>query len=249
MTEEQQAEFQSDIDEYISTYGEEDYQNLIRSYGSEDAFQYIYTNDYMLEAMAEQLVDEPTTAELEQYISDNEVFSVKHILLKTTTDDITDDDGNVTQSADDYNAAQKAQAEDLLAQLQASDDMETLFDELMNEYSEDGGLATNPDGYTYDSSASLVDGFREAVLELEIGGLSDVVETSYGYHIMLRLPVDAADFRDDWVSDQADAMITEAMEAAEVTLSENITALDLTSFYERYVAYCSALFADESEES
>jgi hypothetical protein len=199
--------------------------------------------------MAEKLVGEPTDADLEQYVSDNGVFSVKHILLMTTDEDITDDDGNVTQTADEYNEAQKALAEDLLAQLNASDDMETLFDELMNEYSEDSGLSSNPDGYTFDSSSSLVDGFREAAMELDVGGLSDIVETSYGYHIMLRLPVDASDYHDDWVSDNADTIVTEAVEAAEVSLSEDITALDLTSFYDRYVAYCTALFADESEET
>jgi hypothetical protein len=249
MTEEQQAELQSSIDDYISNYGEDGYQSLIQSYGSEDAFQYINTNYYMFNAMAEKLVGEPTDADLEQYVSDNGVFSVKHILLMTTDEDITDDDGNVTQTADEYNEAQKALAEDLLAQLNASDDMETLFDELMNEYSEDSGLSSNPDGYTFDSSSSLVDGFREAAMELDEGGLSDIVETSYGYHIMLRLPVDASDYHDDWVSDNADAIVTEAVEAAEVSLSEDITALDLTSFYDRYVAYCTALFADESEET
>lgn len=41
-------------------------------------------------------------------------------------------------TADEFNAQQKALAEDLLSQLQASDDMEALFDQLMNEYSEDG---------------------------------------------------------------------------------------------------------------
>jgi hypothetical protein len=249
ISDEQQAQLQADIDDYVSNYGEDSYQSLIQSYGSEDAFNYINSNYYLFNALAEQLVGEPTTADLEQYVTDNGVFSVKHILLKTVSEDVTDDDGNVTQTADEYNDAMLAQAEDLLSQLKASDDMESLFDELMNEYSEDGGLSSNPDGYTFDSTSSLVDGFREAALELDVGGLSDIVETSYGYHIMLRLPVDASEYHDDWVSDNADALVSDALDKAEVSLSDDITGLDLSSFYNRYVAYCSALFADDSEEA
>jgi uncharacterized protein YcnI len=249
MSEDQQAEFQSNIDDYISTYGEDGYQNLVKAMGSEEAFQYINTNYYMFEALSEQLIGEPTDADLEQYVTDNGVFSVKHILLMTTDEDITDDEGNVTQTADEYNAAQKALAEELLAQLNASDDLETLFDELMNEHSEDTGLASYPDGYTFDSSSSLVDGFREAALELNVGELSDIVETSYGYHIMLRQEVDPSEYHDDWINDKADAMITEAVDSAEVVLSDDISSLDLASFYARYEAYCNELFADETDDT
>lgn len=248
VSDEQQAELQDQIDDFTETYGEDNFQRLIASYGSEDTFRYINTNAYFYSNLADTLVGEPTDADLEQYVADNGVFSVKHILLMTTDEDQTDDDGNVTQTADEYNAAQKALAEDLLAQLQASGDMETLFDELMNEHSEDTGLSSNPDGYTFDATSSLVGGFREAALELEPGGLSGVVETDYGYHILLRLPVDASTYHDDWINDNADRLITEAMDAAEVTVSDGLADLDLTSFYNRFVAYCGVLFADMAAE-
>ena len=70
----------------------------------------------------------------------------------------------------------------------------------MKEYSEDGGLATNPDGYIFNAEDSLVGGFREATLELSVGEISDVVETDYGFHIMLRLPIDPADYRSSVIS-------------------------------------------------
>ena len=55
----------------------------------------------------------------------------------------------------------------------------------MNQHSEDGGLLLNPEGYIFSASDSLVGGFREATLALEVGDISDVVETDYGYHIIL----------------------------------------------------------------
>lgn len=244
VTDEQLAQLEADIEEYGGL------ESLLQNYGlSEESFRYINTNGYLFTNFADKLIGEPTAADLEQYVTDNGIFSVKHILLLTTTTDQTDDDGNVTQTADEYNAAQKELAEDLLTQLQASGDMETLFDTLMNEHSEDGGLAANPDGYTFSASDSLVEGFREAALELEPGELSGVVETSYGYHIMLRLPVDASGYHDEWITAGADAAIQEAMESAEVTLSDDIAALDLDSFFNRYMAYGSELYNSTSSDN
>lgn len=253
VTDEQQADFQKQIDEFIESYGTDNFQNLISSYGSEDTFRYINTTSYLYSNLADALIGEPTAADLEQYVTDNGIFSVKHILLKTSTEDETDDNGSVTQTADEHNAAQKELAENLLAQLQSAGEMETTFDELMNEYSEDGrdadGNLSAPDGYTFDATSSLVGGFREAALELEPGELSGIVETDYGYHLMLRLPVDASAYHDDWIEDNADSLITEAMDAAEITMSDDLAKLDLGSFYDRFIAYCDVLFANMTADN
>ncbi len=253
VTDEQEAELQQQIDDYETENGEGSYQKLLQSYGlSEDSFHYVYTNGFLYTNLADKLMGEPTEADLEQYVTDKGIFSVKHILIKTTTSDQTDDDGNVTQTADEYNAEKKALAENLLAQLQQSDDMETLFDSLMNEYSDDGrdddGNLSYPDGYTFDEDDSLIDGFREASLALDVGELSDIVETDYGYHIILRLPVDASNYHDDWISSGADALVMERVEAADVTVSDDITNLDIDSFYNRYTAYLTALYSETSSD-
>lgn len=137
----------------------------------------------------------PTEAEIMAWLDENGYFRVKHILLMTvdqTTNDPLDEDAI---------AQKKAVADELLSQLRDSSDPVNLFDQLMNEYSEDGGLATNPDGYTFNASSSLIGGFREATLALSLGEISDVVETDYGYHILLRLPIDPASHRSGLIND------------------------------------------------
>ena len=111
----------------------------------------------------------------------------KHILLMTI-----DPETNEALS-DEEKAEKKAQADELYDQLAAVQDdpeaLEALFDELMQEHSEDSGLAANPDGYTFGSGV-MVPVFEDTTADLAEYGLSEPVESDYGYHIILRLPVD-----------------------------------------------------------
>ena len=252
VTSEQDADLQSQIDAYEDENGEGSFQTLLQSSGlSQDGFYYVNTNSYLFTSLADKLVGEPTDADLEQYVADNGIYAVKHILLKTTDKDVTDDADNVTMTADEFNAQQKALAEDLLSQLQASDDMEALFDQLMNEYSEDGrdsdGSLAAPNGYVAGPN-DMIPEFEEASMALKPGELSDIVETSAGYHIILRLPVDASNYHDDWISEQADALVMEGVEAADVSVSDDISSLDIASFYQRYMAYSVELLNHASAE-
>ena len=252
VTSEQDADLQSQIDAYEDENGEGSFQTLLQSSGlSQDGFYYVNTNSYLFTSLADKLVGEPTDADLEQYVADNGIYAVKHILLKTTDKDVTDDADNVTMTADEFNAQQKALAEDLLSQLQASDDMEALFDQLMNEYSEDGrdsdGSLAAPNGYVAGPN-DMIPEFEEASMALKPGELSDIVETSAGYHIILRLPADASNYHDDWISEQADALVMEGVEAADVSVSDDISSLDIASFYQRYMAYSVELLNNASAE-
>jgi len=217
---------------------------LLKSgYGLTDSsIEYLALADAYYENILGAATHEPNEQELEQYLADQGAFCVKHILLKTVDD-------SDQPLAEDKIAEKKAQAEDLLAQLQAAEDMPAKFDELMKAHSEDGGLAAYPDGYVFDATASLVGGFREAALELEEGELSGIVETDYGYHIMLRQPLpDAskaqyrADLRSSALREQVDAWVKEA----EIVKADALTDLDVGDFYARLNAYLEALMEQRS---
>ena len=161
----------------------------------------------------------PTDAEVLSYAQDDlQIYRAKHILLLTRdmTKPITNEEGVPTgeyEPLDDAAIAEKkALADRLLAQLRASDDPVTLFDELMNQYSEDTGLAANPDGYTT-QKGQMVAEFEDTALALKDGEISGVVESSYGYHIILRLPLDPADYRSDliakWMQEQREQWVEE----------------------------------------
>ncbi|MDE6280676.1 MAG: peptidylprolyl isomerase [Oscillospiraceae bacterium] len=227
---------------------------LKSGYGlSDDSINALFLSNAYYDNVMAALTHEPNEQELDEYLDSQGVFAVKHILLKTVDD-------NNQPLGEDVIAHKKETAEHLLTLLQGWDnlqshapenegqDLEAKFDELMNEYSEDGGLATNPDGYVFDGTSSLVGGFREAALELEIGGLSGIVETDYGYHIMLRLPLTeetkaeyGANFRDDAMND----LVAQWGDAADVTRADALSTLDPEDFYNRLAAYQQALYGEE----
>lgn len=112
----------------------------------------------------------------------NETYlSAKHILI------MTQDATTGAPLSDEEKASKKALAEEILAKATPAN-----FDSLVGEYSEDPGSVSQPDGYVF-TDGEMVPEFENAVKELEIGGISGIVETSYGYHIILRqaLPTDA----------------------------------------------------------
>ena len=66
----------------------------------------------------------------------------------------------------------------------------TAFGELIEEYSEDPGLATRNDFYTFDAGM-MVPEFEEESKTLAIGAHSEkAVKTSYGYHIVKKYETD-----------------------------------------------------------
>lgn len=64
------------------------------------------------------------------------------------------------------------------------------FDELIDKYNEDPGVESNPDGYEFvPGDGQYVAEFDNGAASLEIGEVSEPVKTSYGYHIIKRVPV------------------------------------------------------------
>ncbi|MBE7048091.1 MAG: hypothetical protein E7393_01765 [Ruminococcaceae bacterium] len=118
-----------------------------------------------------------------------EYVHVKHILIGNTEES----DGTATEvtteedpaaAAEAYQAAQKAKAEDVLKKAKAGAN----FDSLVKEYGEDPGMTNNPEGYTF-TTGSMVAEFEDASFALAVGEISDLVETSYGWHIIKKYPL------------------------------------------------------------
>ena len=179
----------------------------------------------------------PTDAEVKTY-AENELgyYRAKHILLltKDMSKTVTNDDGTTGYAPlDDETIAQKkAKADELLQQLRASDDPVALFDQLMNENSEDTGLAANPDGYTT-SKGAMVPEFEQAALALKEGEISDVVESDYGYHIILRLPLDLDQFRSQLNGDKMEQQSNQWLEEYGVKTNEVYDQIDPQAFWEK----------------
>ena len=228
--------------ELLMANGQEYYDNLKASCGlSDEGMNYIATYSYYYENLLDT-IPVPTAEELQEYLDTQGMFYVKHILLMTVDD-------SYQPLPEDEIAGKKAQAEELLARLQAEEDMPAMFDELMNTYSEDGGLASNPDGYVFNGSDSLVGGFREAALELEEGQLSGIVETDYGYHIMLRLAFTdemKETYRMEMRQGELDDLMEQWVEEAEVSRAPALDTLDVAAFFNRYTAYQDALYDQQA---
>ena len=179
----------------------------------------------------------PTDAEVMAWMDEAGFYRAKHILLLTT-------DPSTREPLDEAAIAQKKeQIDGFLAQLRAAEDPIALFDQLMNEHSEDGGLAANPEGYTT-SRGEMVAPFENAALALKDGEISDVVESEFGYHIILRLPLDPADYRDRMVDLEMEEKIQARVEQAGTEKLQVFEDLDAQSFWERLTALQAAVLAE-----
>ncbi len=227
-------QMQSSQEELMTTLKDE---KLVEHYywlamASYDLLESLYEAGQMGSALQDHYYGEnsdgyPTDAEALAY-GDEEMgyYKVKHILLATI-------DTTTGEALDDETKAQKkTQAEDLLAQLRAADDPVALFDELMNQYSEDPGLASNPDGYDA-TEGEMYPEFEEAALALEVGEISDIVESTSGYHIILRLPPDLDMLRSELVSARMTDLTDQWLEEAGLETNDSYEQIDPETFWKK----------------
>lgn len=206
----------------------------------EDHIRFLYSVSDLYDNLLDALVPVPTEEELNNY-----VYQARHILLLTVdmegTPTVNDEGAYVYPSLDEETVAEKrALAEEILGKLQEADDLDAAFNELMNEYSEDSGLATNPDGYTT-TTGKMAAPFEEAALALKPGEISGIVESTYGYHIILRGEVEDLDsYADQYRESQMDAAVQQWLADADIQVSDSFKALDVADFYNRYVAWQTA---------
>ncbi len=124
-------------------------------------------------------------ADVVKALEDQGYISAHHILFMTI-DPMTGK--NLEQ---DEIAAKLQQANDLVKELRAIEDHDELlkrFKELKEQYCEDTGKQAYPDGYTF-TPGTMVPVFEETVNALKDYEVSDTVQSDYGFHIIMRLPL------------------------------------------------------------
>ena len=134
---------------------------------------------------------------LKGYIDKNGFMTSAHILFKTTEEEVKGEDGQTTEKdiSDSAKAEKKAKAEKLAKELKAIKDDEKRkekFLEYMKNDSEDPGKESYPNGYCFTDGA-MVQEYTDATKALKDYEVSDVVESKFGYHIIMRLPTTASD--------------------------------------------------------
>ena len=220
--------------------GEEQYAHQLQAMGINDSTAYrldtvstLFTNlqdKYTQLAMEEGNAESITAQEMADYLKEQDLLRAKHILFKTVDDD--------RQPYDDETIAQKkAQAEDVLAQLKADP---AKFDELMNEYSEDTGLATNPDGYLF-GAGQMVEEFENGTRALAVGEISGIVESVWGYHIIQRLDADCDESRQEYATQKFNDMMNERIESAVVEKMEEYDSFTTKDYYEPLLEFQDSL--------
>lgn len=127
---------------------------------------------------------------------EQEYVHVKHVLIGQTdeeadTSEMSEEDA--AAATESYKASQKAKAEEVLAKAKSGAD----FDALVRTYGEDPGMEESPEGYTF-TKGSMVAEFEDASYALAVGEVSDLVESSFGWHIIKKyaLPTSGEDYEE-----------------------------------------------------
>ncbi len=187
------SEFKSDIaasiDEFKGNYGDS-YDTIFEEvlhqtpyyFFLNQCYNLMYSNLYESMTQDEAFL-ESAREEALKLMAENDYVRAKHILIQFPEGE--GEDGSLT---DAQKTAVLAKANDVLAKVKAMKSIDE-FDELVKEYNEDPGMQSYPGGY-YFTKGEMVPEFENSAYSLAEGETSGLVETTYGYHILLKLPLD-----------------------------------------------------------
>lgn len=210
--------------------GEAGYRAELASLGiGAEAYDRLSRTDYLYRAIyryfstpgSELYVDD---AALADYAAEQGYITADHILIKNS-----DETGALLD--DDALAERRRLAEDLLTRLRAESDPAELFQELADTYSEDSGRAANPTGYTF-PHGKMVESFDAAARALGENELSDVVESQYGYHIILRKPLDTAAAANAVREAYFSSLFRAELDGSELETTDALDRLDPVALYD-----------------
>ena len=223
------------------------YLNQIAQFGFSDQtyqnFMYISQcyqalNDYYF---GENGVNTPSDEDIQKYYEDNYI-TAKHILI-TTVDPASGETKRTDEEA-------KKEAQSILDRINAGED----FDTLMNQYSEDTGLSNNPNGYTF-TEGQMVTEFYDGAKALAEDEVSELVKSSYGYHIIKRVKLDDSqldNFKSDIVSaisGSMDELLKQWIDEAQVESTDLYSSITYENVYDYLPQDVQTLITRPGEES
>lgn len=231
----------------IANTSKDAYLNQIAQFGFSDQtyqnFMYISQcyqalNDYYF---GENGVNTPSDEDIQKYYEDNYI-TAKHILI-TTVDPASGETKRTDEEA-------KKEAQSILDRINAGED----FDTLMNQYSEDTGLSNNPNGYTF-TEGQMVTEFYDGAKALAEDEVSELVKSSYGYHIIKRVKLDDSqldNFKSDIVSaisGSMDELLKQWIDEAQVETTDLYSTITYENVYDYLPKDVQTLITRPGEES
>ena len=231
----------------IANTSKDAYLNQIAQFGFSDQtyqnFMYISQcyqalNDYYF---GENGVNTPSDEDIQKYYEDNYI-TAKHILI-TTVDPASGETKRTDEEA-------KKEAQSILDRINAGED----FDTLMNQYSEDTGLSNNPNGYTF-TEGQMVTEFYDGAKALAEDEVSELVKSSYGYHIIKRVKLDESqldNFKSDIVSaisGSMDELLQQWIDEAQVETTDLYSTITYENVYDYLPQDVQTLITRPGEES
>lgn len=187
----------------------------------------------------------PTEQELEEYFNaheadyaekgltkDTHTVDVRHILITPESTPVDGSTTGETTISDEAWADAEAKAKEILSQYLAGDKTEDSFATLANENSQDPGSNTNGGLYTGVSQGQMVDAFDAWCFDdgRQVGD-TDIVKTSYGYHVMLycgSATVWQAQVKNDILTEKTNNFVEEALAANPTTIDYSAIKLGST---------------------
>lgn len=215
---------------------------MVSMMGGEDGFQQALDSIYCtkdlynqmgeLQSLQQKALNEwfeknYTDAVVEYFTNTTDYVHVQHVLI--AFDD-------TTEGAD--HSAEKATAQEVYEKAVAGED----FEALIEEYNEDPGQASDMNGYTF-TTGQMVEEFETASFALEENAISEPVETTYGYHIIKRLPIDLEYIRENAVNMAPTEIVEEANSALDSEIQSHVDAVEITKG-DKYDTLTVETFAD-----
>lgn len=234
LTDEQISAMEQNDAAYVAEYGsEEAYEAEIAKLGlSRETYDRIMRSNYLYQNLYTLYMTEGSALyapdkELSAYAAEQGYISADHILLATV------DLSTGEALSDEEVSAKLSLAEELKEKLDTYEggDLIAYFASLADEHSEDSGRTAYPTGYTF-TTGEMVEAFESAAYALSEGEVSEIVESPFGYHIILRLPLDDAAAAQTVRGEYFSSFVSAAMDAQKIATSADYDKLDPQLLYE-----------------